>query len=112
MNRPERAADSPLQISFNALMAQNFDLPPLRGGGSFYRYLGLKPQAESYYPFGLSPTGPTGRPLLLSSLTLKNRFPFFEERPDAFLVVLRIVNSAADRLNAFKCFRAQGESMC
>ena len=24
----------------------------------FYPYLGLKPQAESYYPFGISPTSP------------------------------------------------------
>jgi hypothetical protein len=28
------------------------DLPPLQGGPVFKRYLGLKPQAESYCPFG------------------------------------------------------------
>jgi hypothetical protein len=27
-------------------------------GRSFYQCLGLKPQAESYYPFGISPTVP------------------------------------------------------
>jgi hypothetical protein len=27
-------------------------------GRSFYQYVGLKPQAESYYPFGISPTVP------------------------------------------------------
>lgn len=27
-------------------------LPPLQGGSPFYRYLGLKPQAQSLSPFG------------------------------------------------------------
>jgi len=31
---------------------------PFRAGGLLYRYLGLKPQAESYYPFGISQTTP------------------------------------------------------
>ena len=30
----------------------------LRGRLSFYQYLGLTPQAESHYPFGISPTVP------------------------------------------------------
>jgi hypothetical protein len=28
-------------------------------GRSFYRYLGLKPQAQSYHPFGIRPTVPS-----------------------------------------------------
>src|ERR1700739_3549633 len=43
--------------------------------------------------------------------TLEDRFPFLEERPDSFLVILAVVDSAAHRLNAFKGFCAKGESM-
>jgi hypothetical protein len=38
----------------------------LQGGFIGWIILGLKPQAQSFYPFGISPTGPTGRdPFLL-----------------------------------------------
>jgi len=33
---------------------------PCEGGPCIYRYPGLKPRAESFYPFGISPTRPYG----------------------------------------------------
>jgi hypothetical protein len=33
-------------------------LPPLQGGTFIGRHLGLKPRAESYYPFGICSTSP------------------------------------------------------
>ena len=32
------------------------NVPPLQGGMLLFAYQGLKPLAESYYPFGISPT--------------------------------------------------------
>jgi hypothetical protein len=38
-------------------------VPPLQGGTPFCPYLGLKPQAPSFYPFGISPKErPRSRP--------------------------------------------------
>jgi hypothetical protein len=34
------------------------NLPPLQGGTFFDRHPGLKPRAESYYPFGICSTSP------------------------------------------------------
>ena len=44
--------------------------------------------------------------------TLEDRFPFLEERPDSFLVVLAVVDSAAYRLNPLESLSTKGESMC
>ena len=35
-----------------------------QGGTPFLPYLGLKPQAESFHPFGISPTGPVGHGMI------------------------------------------------
>jgi hypothetical protein len=43
---------------------------PYRAGRFFWQYLGLKPQAESCYPFGIkTPTGPVKAPPTQSPLT-------------------------------------------
>lgn len=65
----------------------------------------LRARLLSRYPSGTQTAG-------LTSLTLKRWLSFFEERPDSFLVILAIINSAPYRLNAFEGFRAEGESMC
>ena len=55
----------------------------LRGGRSFYQYLGLKPQAESYYPFGTSPTVPIETiNSLLSTKSTPLSYACFEDEDD------------------------------
>jgi hypothetical protein len=49
-------------------------LPPIQGGTFFDRHPGLKPQAESYYPFGIGSTSLYWR-LCLSPNTDANRQP-------------------------------------
>jgi hypothetical protein len=49
---PQRGGRGSLATGASMNQARNRFLPPLQGGRLFDRYLGLKPQAESYSPVG------------------------------------------------------------
>ena len=53
--RPERAVDANVSDDATNETSGTVSLPPLQGGPSIWRFLGLKPQARSSHPFGINP---------------------------------------------------------